>query len=262
MARARLLRQSVEDYGKKVQTVNRDYAERYATYQAGVEAHNAFVNAVNAGSTMGLGGLGGEYSGQYAAVKAGKAVYARKSGEVRDAGGFYKSWEDLKAAEASYTPPFSITPRGPGLLGPGARNWIYDAKTNTADLYQNMSQGTYQVEGVNEQGEPTMTTVTDPANWQRVPTNTLRPVNYYGPGAPEQGEEPKAPNLTVNDVQEMTAPGLNQAEQSRTRAWGYVPKSELAGDDQHSKGSVFSDLREGEQDKEKGVLARVLGGQL
>lgn len=81
--------------------------------------------------------------------------------------------------------------------------------------------------------------------------------------APEpERVDPKEPNITASNIREVMNPGLNQAQGQLLQAKGIVAKSDLAGDQPAMKNSVFSDQQDPQGLKERGVLARVLGGQL
>ena len=74
----------------------------------------------------------------------------------------------------------------------------------------------------------------------------------------------RGPNFTTNDEQLLKNPPLNPAQMNQAQAFGGTPVSELVGDTGSSRNSPFFDLK-GDDPKglnDKGVLARVLGGQI
>ena len=83
------------------------------------------------------------------------------------------------------------------------------------------------------------------------------------PDAPATPTPVQAPNITASNARELMNPGQNQAGLDLQAAKGIIGKSELTGDQQPAmRGSVFAKQDDPQGLKERGVLARVLGGQL
>lgn len=122
------------------------------------------------------------------------------------------------------------------------------------------------VKGVDENGKPIPVEGfenqrgTIGAGAHVLPAVPVTPTPITAPAIPE---EIKAPNLTVSNTRELMNPGQNQAQLGMQSAKGILGKSELAGDQQAAmRGSAFADPNDPQGLKERGVLARVMGGQL
>ena len=91
------------------------------------------------------------------------------------------------------------------------------------------------------------------------------PSQYYGEpvNAPAQSTVPHSPSLTNNDYKAMANPGTDPAGVARDNALGYTGNSEIAAlNDTPMRNSAFSDPEDPQGLKERGILARTLGGQL
>lgn len=87
------------------------------------------------------------------------------------------------------------------------------------------------------------------------------------PVSPTMPDRPHNPSLRESDYKEMSAPGTDQAGIAIANAKGYTGKSDVeALNDQASRFTAqqnpFADPNDPYNLKERGVLARTLGGQL
>lgn len=82
------------------------------------------------------------------------------------------------------------------------------------------------------------------------------------PAEPAAPEPVKVPNLTTSNMAELSNPGLDQAGIAMARAQGFEGKSALKGDEMTGAGSAFADPEDPNNLAERGILARVMGGQL
>lgn len=84
------------------------------------------------------------------------------------------------------------------------------------------------------------------------------------PFMPDRPElvEPKQPNLTVSNINELKSPSSDQAGLALQAAVGLQGKSQLAGDVANSKVSAFADPEDPNDMASRGILARTLAGQL
>ena len=282
MANARLLRQYLADYNRKVQGANKDYKEQYAAYKGSVEDYNAFVQRVKVGQDTGLA----QYeNGTWAQLGSHEGDYAwsnrnPKTGKPYDATSLLGSRAELDAQSpgqmganfgseyepqwygnsywvrngdgtaTKYTGVGSTTRINPGEEGYVAP--VPDYTGNGSGGFWQLPDGsiTYQDPNVRQQ-----------ASW--VAGDTLRMMEYSGPGAPTQ-EEPKAPTFTVNQLEEMANPSSNAATLNRAQAFGFSGKSALVAERDPSKNSAFANLGGDDPNnlKEKGVLARAIAGEI
>lgn len=83
------------------------------------------------------------------------------------------------------------------------------------------------------------------------------------PADPVQGAAPRSPNLTNADYAALSEPATDQAGVAKANALGYTGKSELAGDQGGPmRNSAFAKQDDPQGLKDRGILARVIGGQL
>ena len=84
------------------------------------------------------------------------------------------------------------------------------------------------------------------------------------PFMPDRPElvEPKQPNLTVSNINELENPSADQAGLALQAAVGLQGKSQLAGEVANSKVSAFADPEDPNDIASRGILARTLAGQL
>lgn len=91
--------------------------------------------------------------------------------------------------------------------------------------------------------------------------------HVIAPTTPQMGEVPKSPSLTQNDYEAMRYRTQDPAGMAMETAKGLVGKSDVeALNDQGSKFTAqqnpFADPNDPQNLRERGVLARTLGGQL
>lgn len=108
-----------------------------------------------------------------------------------------------------------------------------------------------------DNGQPIMTTIPGEKIYANSPTTLPTPV------APQQSVAPPLPNLTNNDYKVMADPGTDPAGVVRANNKGYTGNSEIAAmNDTPMRNSAFADPADPQGLKERGILARVMGGQL
>ena len=89
------------------------------------------------------------------------------------------------------------------------------------------------------------------------------PTSRSTPVAPAAVVPPRAPNLTSNDARAMANPGTDPAGVVRANNVGYTGNSEIAALNSGAmRNSAFADPADPQNLKERGILARVMGGQL
>jgi len=232
MANVRLLRQSVETYQNALAKTGGEYQAAYDQYVKDVEAHNTAaapynqaVTQLQAGGVMlavGPDGLARTYTSD---GKGGVTAVGVEAGGVA-------------------APALSSLP----ATADYGKDYLLRNADGTATFY---SLGVPQ-----QKGEAPV--------WLKNNTFKVLP-DAPGPGPAEVAAPvmPKEPNITASNLREMQNPGLNQAQAQLRTAQGMGAKSELAGDAAPAmKNSVFADPQDPQGLKERGVLARVLGGQL
>lgn len=247
MSRAKLLRQYLTDYNRKVTKADDIYREQYETYKAKADEYNAFVNSVKAGQQQAVG----EYApGSYTMLKGytdnnGQpgitAVSADKSGNPQLAGALVDK-----------------LPNGPaGLNGVYLKN---PDGTATFYTYQAPSAGGWISDGT-DGGGGTQVEAT-PGGWQKS-DYTARIMDNSGIVAPEQ-HAPKAPTFTQNQIREMENPTDDAAGIVKANALGYTGNPQLKGDQPASRNSAFANLGGDDPNnlKDKGVLARAIAGEI
>ena len=106
-------------------------------------------------------------------------------------------------------------------------------------------------------GDPVMTVRRGEKIYADSPTTLANPV------APTQGVAPPPPSFTNNDIRAMANPGTDPAGVVRDNNKGYSGNSEIAAmNDAPMRNSAFADPTDPQGLKERGILARTLGGQL
>lgn len=97
----------------------------------------------------------------------------------------------------------------------------------------------------------------------RNPIYADSPTTLPTPVAPEQAVAPPAPNLTNNDQRALANPGTDPAGVVRANNIGYTGNSDVAAMNSGAmRNSAFADPADPQGLKERGILARVMGGQL
>lgn len=208
MANVRLLRQSIDDYQKRIAAANAQinagndaYQAAYGGYAQQTDAYNAQVNAFNQAAQG-----GGVYS-------EGGKYFSATTGDPVDAGSLVTG-ED------------------------GTQTWVIP-------------------------NSPIMGSDNDPVGDTVLPYIGEKP--GAAPVAPADPTAPayiKPPNLTASNMRELSNPGMDQAQLAMARARGFEGKSSLAGDEMTAPNSAFADPDDPNNLAERGILARVMGGQL
>lgn len=97
----------------------------------------------------------------------------------------------------------------------------------------------------------------------RHPIYADSPTTLANPVAPTQAVAPPEPNFTNNDIKAMANPGTDPAGVVRANNVGYTGNSEIAALNSGAmRNSAFADPADPQNLKERGILARVMGGQL
>jgi hypothetical protein len=241
MSRAKLLRQYLHDYNRKVEKADDIYREQYGTYKAKAEEYNAFVNSVKAGQQQAVG----EYApGAYTLLKgytddqgqAGlTAAYADKKGNPQMAGALVDKLPEGNAA---------------GLNG------VYVKNPNGTATFHSWSGGGLFGNTVDEFGQEI------PQGWQNT-GYSARIMDNSGITAPEQ-HAPPAPRFTQNQIREMEHPTDDAAGIVKAQALGYSGNPQLKGLEPASRNSAFSNIGGDDPNnlKDKGVLARAIAGEI
>jgi len=254
MARAKLLRQYLDDYRKKVVGENAAYLDRYATYQGQFDAYKAAGEAFN---------YMAENSPHSAQIYQDGKIYLGTGG-----GGFVDSkvpvireYTRAEAEELGKNDPYrflGIPPRPEqgteiwdagygGMLSPGSPAYneqlsiqqaAWDADKKLADM------GAIKYLATDNSG--------------MVITASAPPV---APAAPAPAADIPPPNLTQSNIRELQNPAQDMAGLQMAMNKGVVGKSELA-DNTQSKNSGFANPEDPNNLKDLGILARVVGGQL
>lgn len=248
MANARLLRQYIGDYNKKLAAEQGAYEDRYAGYKtqydqyaAQAQAYNQQIDQFNAaGAAMTPGDIWQDETGKL-------MQYDKKGNPVAYGGQSLGGFADEYGHTLTYGTPYKASN---GL-------WYYDVMQTSPG-----SPGGYDEYGQPIPAKPGTTTKVDTAY---IPVKAFHPGTApVAPAEPAAPAEVKPPNFTVNDVKELVEPGQNQAQLAMSAARGYIGKSELAAENDPSKNSAFANLAGDDPAglKEKGVLSRVIAGQL
>jgi len=198
MATVRLLRQSVEDYEKKVAGANQNYEANHAAYAGQVDAYNTLVK-----------------SGTPLATPNANGTYTLPSGQTVSLSSELPRDDDFSA--------------------------VFDTK------YMKNADGS-------------ITTYNSlPGGYQAGETYKLIPPTPSAPAAPQEIREP---NLTEKDKGLLQNPTATPNQMVMAANTGAVAKSALAGEQPLSTNSAFRNPDDPNNLKERGVLARVMGGQL
>ena len=275
MAKAKLLRQYLEDYNRKVLGANEEYQGRYDAYKSKVEAYNAagadyeaFYNRVRNSQDTGVL----EYEpGVWAQVGGheGELAFSNrdKKGNPYDSGGLYSSVDELNAQAT--TNSGLMGENGPIFMGvqtayvrnPDGTVSKY-VPQQTPISYVDANGNPVDPNFMGENGTSGLTQVG--GNYQYVNQGNFRvlaPPSAEGIVEPEAAQEVRAPNLTQSDIRELRNPSQDAAGVQAGINKGLIVKSELA-DNERSKVSAFADPEDPNNLKDAGILARVLGGQL
>jgi hypothetical protein len=242
MSRAKLLRQYLQDYNRKLNKADDIYREQYGAYKAQAEEYNAFVESVKAGQQQGIG----EYApGAYTVLKG----YTDSSGQP----GFTAAYADKKGNPQMAGPVVDKLPDAPGGL-----NGVYLKNPDGTATFHTWGGGTDFLGNplVDENGNPVA------SGWQRS-SITARVMDPSYIQAPTQ-KAPRAPTFTQNQLQEMQNPTDDPAAIVKANALGYTGNPRLKADEPASRNSAFTNLIGNDPNslREKGVLARTLAGDI
>ena len=251
LANVRLLRQSIEDYQKKYDTTAKDFNARYNEYTGAVDDYNAEMDklAQTPGATAYVSNPDGTYSKVIS--KSGKLFFARTEQNI-------KGVKEVPTLNPGSRPSTVLVTEGPDK---GAYAWtVQDGKL-----------GWYRVQGNNTpwfqvQGDNAASSVQG-NNVDRFPVGATEggppPLIYNQPVAPKEPDSIRPPNITVSGSRELQNPGMDQSQLNLVGAKGILGKSNLVADQQPAmRGSAFADPNDPKGLKERGVLTRVLAGQL
>lgn len=262
MARVKLLRQSLEDYSKRVNVANAEAERRNTAYQQAYDPYAAMVDKYNAGiDALGRQDTSGPLPGvEYMAMNGGLYKPAPGGGFIRveDMG------RELTREEAIALGGASIL--GEGVAGAGDTLGLGDPDNNpnvpaydpNDPLYGGLEVGVKEISEAEAQAnrEGYVKYYLSPQGYAR--TAYVAPI---APDEPVPVEAPRAPNLTQSDIRELRSPSLDQAGMQRAANRGIIGKNELVGMEM-GKNSAFADPNDPNNLKEAGILARTLGGQL
>lgn len=237
MPRATLLRQYLTDYNRKLGKEQGAYEDRYAAYEGQYDQYAQQANAYNQAIE--------QFNANTSGLTPGD-IYQGENGTLMEIG--------YEGNPVTYTGPQSSQPykAADGL-------WYVDMDTTQRDGW-----GQPAFIGYDELGNPKYA--------QPSTQPVYLPVKAFHPGAaptapatPAPPEDVRKPNLTQNDIKEITNPGLNQGQLAMQAARGYLGKSELAAEnDPGSQNSAFTNLK-GDDDlnlKAKGLVAQAIAGQI
>lgn len=266
MARAKLLRQYLDDYNRKVTGANRDieaananYEAAFKNYQEGVDTFNAVAQRLQTNNVANL------FPGD-AIYQNGMLHYSLNNGSGLTQGS--PAGTEISRAEAEQMMANGNDP-GLGFFSgiwsrPTADGYpLYDYATGTelqpgTDAY-NTELAKIQAEWDKEKR------LADAGAVRYFNTAPGWVQKAYAapsvPNAPVAPEPPKAPSLTQSDIRELENPGQDAAGIQMAANRGMIAKSELA-DNEKSKNSAFADPEDPNNLKDAGILARVIGGQL
>ena len=271
MANYRNLRRQAEDAQKKYARYNEimtNYAGQIDAYNAAGTEHNAFIEQVRVGANKGVGKTA---NGGWALVGShdGQLAYDVRDEEGRpmDAGAMYGSFGEGVAA-------IEVDSRAPG----GSQFWAKNAD-GTATRYQYFANPDYGYP-VNTQpphddygypvqtpqphddyGYPVQTPQqVSPGSWHPA-TIGYRSMEFDKPEPVAPDAEPPKLNLTNSQIKEMNNPTADAAGAITSAAKDYGVKTSEANA-APSANSALAGLDPEDQFKDKGILARVLGGNL
>lgn len=269
MPNARIIRQDQEAAAK-----------RYATYANQVAGYNAEVDKVNAANQSAsdlYNQQAAEYNAWMEQIKAGQSKGVAKTpdgkwallgshdgnyawdvrderGNPLDAGGMYNSLAEAPGAVGNLSP-----------FAPQTAIWVKNPD-GTATRYM---PETVEVANPNYNpndwfgGADQPQTITQ-TNWNpisgaiRIAEFNTQPPTPQGVTVPAP-EEPKPWNPSIRDVRELQSPTADPAGAEMAASRGEAVKTGLMN---QAAGNAFADPEDPNNLKDKGILARVLGGQL
>ena len=204
-----------------------------------------------------LEGLNREYKSDYNTYKDGINAY---NAQV-DAGNQRGAITWVKSADGGYR---AYTGQGNTMLERSAGSAsvaLLDSLPNTGKAsYGVMNARTALVRNSSGGVDMYSTRGEDYGGWKKVQSNS----GLIGdaPVAPKEPEAPNAPRFTEKEKGLLMNPTAGPAEMVAANARGEAVTSSLAGDEEAGKNSAFANPDDPNNLKDRGVLARVLGGQL
>lgn len=233
MANVRLLRQLVNDYNDRINRANEDYAKEWGIYEKAVDAYNAQIKDAQSGTKY--VGQTSEGWGLFGGVDAAGNLAYQKSLNILN--------EVPSGGYVSYTEQGAEYPTKLEYVKSGDK--VVEYAPTLGGQVEN--SGGVLVDSGRYEFQPTGVT------YSYLPTKT--PVEPTTP-------EVKPLNLTEKEKGLLSNPTLGPSELNMAQAWGNVGKSTLAGDEAPAARSAFADPEDPNNLKDRGILARVLGGQL
>jgi hypothetical protein len=280
MARAKLLRQYLEDYNRKVAGANKEYQQRYDAYKGQLDNFNALAETFNragANPTQFFYGSNQVATDQdpYAQYVQGMYIedgenpgiyqanyYGSKGAGQLDASRYQAVNRSLTSSEslallsrAGVTDQKLLDAVGSGLIRyvEGGENYYWK---------QDSKYGGYRTDpGGDSWGGIDLTEGMTPEQKELFKYQAVLAAPNNQPAEPAPAEEFRPPNLTQGDIRELKNPSQDMAGLQMMMNKGLIGKSELA-DNEKSKVSAFADPEDPNNLKDAGILARVMGGQL
>ena len=272
MPNAKRVRQDQESAQKRYL----NYADQIAAYNANVDqvnaanqsasdlynqqaaAYNAWMDQIKAGQSKGVAKTP---DGRWALLGSHNGEYAwdvrDKKGNPIDAAGMYNSLAEAQGAVGNLSP-----------FAPPAAIWVKNpdgtATRHVAETVE-VANPNYNPNDWFGGGADQPQTITQ-TQWQPT-TGAIRIAEFNTPAPTPQSvslptpEEPKGWNPSLREIDELRAPTVDAAGAQMATARGEGAKiglvNEAAGRD-----SAFADPEDPTNLADKGILARVLGGQL
>lgn len=252
-------------YGEQVAAYNVNVGQVNAANQSATDLynqqaaeHNAWMEQIKAGQSKGVAKTP---DGKWALLGSHDGNYAwdvrDKSGNPLDAGGMYNSLAEAQGAVGNLSP-----------FAPQKAIWV---KNPDGTATRHMPE-TVEVANPNYNpndwfggGADQPQTITQ-TNWNpisgpiRIAEFNTQPPTPQGVTVPTP-EEPKGWNPSLRELAELQAPTVDAAGAQMATARGEGAKTGLANE-ALAKGSAFADPEDPNNLADKGILARVLGGQL
>jgi hypothetical protein len=231
--------QQIESYNAEIGQVNSANQAASDLYNQQAADYNNFVNQVKTGQVYGVGeyapGLwgtvGGDGSGGLKLINVDS-----KTGKVQDSAPRYKSFEEYKAANVS------------NMFANNA--WV-DNGDGTTSLYAQAIGGLGNVEG-----------------GKYFKSNTMRALSFDTPTPTPQDvtqPEPVAPkpwNPSRREVAELANPTVDQAGAAQAMARGEFANQGVLGEAAARSQQLADPNEEPLTSSNKGILARVMGGEI
>lgn len=253
MANYRNLRRQAEDAQKKYARYNEimtNYAGQIDAYNAAGAEHNAFIEQVKTGANKGVGKTA---DGRWALVGShdGQLAYdvRDEEGQPMDAGAMFNSFAEGVAGTKL------------NAFQPWTNQFWAKNPDGTATRYNYFEDAAYDPNQVryDELGNP-LPEQGSPGAWQAA-TTPYRSMEFDKQLPAEPTEEPPKVSFTNSQVREMNNPTMDAAGAITGAAKGYGVKTSEANAGP-SANSALAGLDPEAEFKDKGILARVLGGNL